>query len=96
MGVLDEDGYLYLVDRKKDMIISGGENIYSREVEIALEHHPEVRETAVIGIPDPHWGESVRAIVVRKPGSAVTDAALIEFTRELMTKAVGIGVGGTG
>ena len=86
MGVLDEDGYLYLVDRKKDMIISGGENIYSREVEIALEHHPDVRETAVIGIPDPHWGESVRAIVVRKPGSAVTEAALIEFTRERIAR----------
>ena len=82
MGLLDTDGYLYLVDRKKDMIISGGENIYSREVEIALEQHPDVREASVIGIPDAHWGESVRAIIVRKPGSAVTAAALIDFTRE--------------
>jgi len=64
MGYLDENGFLYLVDRKKDMIISGGENIYSREVEEALLSHPAVYEAAVIGVPDPKWGEKVMAFVV--------------------------------
>lgn len=64
LGYLDERGFLYLVDRKKDMIISGGENIYSREVEEALATHPAVRDSAVIGVKDSYWGETVRAIVV--------------------------------
>src|SRR3546814_1999906 len=66
IGVMDEDGYIYLVDRKKDMIISGGENIYSREVEEVLFAHPAILEAAVIGVPDEKWGESVRAVVVRR------------------------------
>src|SRR5262249_19967885 len=63
MATIDEDGYIYLVDRKKDMIISGGENVYSTEVENVLYQHPMVREAAVIGVPDEKWGEAVRAIV---------------------------------
>lgn len=78
LGTTDEDGYFYIVDRKKDMIISGGENIYSREVEEALYAHPAVLEAAVIGVPDDLWGESVKAIVVLKPGCTATEAELIE------------------
>jgi acyl-CoA synthetase (AMP-forming)/AMP-acid ligase II len=73
MGYLDADGFLYLVDRKKDMIISGGENIYSREVEEALLSHPAVYEAAVIGVPDPKWGEKVMAFVVCRGGSPSAD-----------------------
>ena len=76
MGYLDQDGFLFIVDRKKDMIISGGENIYSREVEEALLMHPAVAEVAVIGVPDARWGESVLAVVVRLAGARVDDAAL--------------------
>lgn len=76
MGYLDEQGYLFIVDRKKDMIISGGENIYSREVEEALLMHPGVAEAAVIGIPDEKWGESVLAAVVLRPGVLANDADL--------------------
>ena len=64
-GYLDEDGYLYLHDRVKDMIVSGGENIYPAEVENVLMSHPGVAEVAVIGVPDERWGETVKAIVVR-------------------------------
>jgi len=79
MARADEDGYLYLVDRKKDMIISGGENVYSTEVENVVYQHPAVREAAVIGIPDERWGEAVAAIVAVKPGANLTGQALIEF-----------------
>ena len=68
-GYMDEDGYLYVVDRMKDMIISGGENIYSSEVEQALYQHPDIAECAVIGVPDEHWGERVLAVVRLKAGS---------------------------
>ncbi|WP_076593834.1 long-chain-fatty-acid--CoA ligase [Herminiimonas arsenitoxidans] len=81
MGKIDEDGFLYLVDRKKDMIISGGENIYSREVEEAILRHPAVSECAVIGIPDVKWGESVCAVITLKSGQVVTEKEVIEHTR---------------
>ena len=68
LGLLDQDGYLTVVDRLKDMIISGGENIYSSEVENALALHPSVSHCAVIGIPHPYWGESVHAVIVAVPG----------------------------
>jgi acyl-CoA synthetase (AMP-forming)/AMP-acid ligase II len=81
VGYLDDQGYLYLVDRKKDMIISGGENIYCREVEEAIASHPDVADVAVIGVPDATWGEAVRAIVVVKEGAQVTDVQVIEHCR---------------
>lgn len=82
VGYLDAEQYLFLVDRKKDVIISGGENIYSREVEDALGPHPAVRECAVIGVPDPRWGEAVKAVVVLHPGAAVSADELIAWCRE--------------
>ena len=81
-GYLDEDGYLYIHDRIKDMIISGGENIYPAEVESAICDHPDVAEVAVIGVPDDKWGEAVKAIVVMKPGKKATPSDIIDFTRE--------------
>jgi len=78
---MDEDGFVYLVDRKKDMIISGGENIYSREVEEALMSHEIVADAAVIGMPDPYWGESVLAIIVCKSGATADSAALVAHCR---------------
>jgi acyl-CoA synthetase (AMP-forming)/AMP-acid ligase II len=74
LGRLDDRGYLWVVDRKKDMIITGGSNVYSREVEDVLLEIPGVVEAAVVGLPDPLWGEAVTAILVREPGSAVSDA----------------------
>ncbi len=79
MAVADEDGYLYLVDRKKDMIISGGENVYSTEVENVVYQHPSVSEAAVIGVPDERWGEAVTAIVTLKANAHLTETELIEF-----------------
>ena len=78
----DEDGYVYIVDRIKDMIISGGENIYSPEVERVIAEHPAVAEVAVIGIPDATWGEAVRAVVAPHPGSQIDPGELIDFCRE--------------
>ncbi len=76
VGVLDEDGFLTLKDRSKDLIISGGSNVYPREVEEVLLRHPDVVEAAVVGRPHPDWGEEVVAFVVTRPGSAVEEAAL--------------------
>jgi acyl-CoA synthetase (AMP-forming)/AMP-acid ligase II len=84
IGYLDDEGYLFLVDRKKDMIISGGENIYSREVEQALLEHAAVGDAAVIGVPDAYWGEAVMAVVVRKRGTQADEAALIAHVRSLI------------
>jgi acyl-CoA synthetase (AMP-forming)/AMP-acid ligase II len=81
-GTMDADGYLYIHDRIKDMIISGGENIYPAEVESAICDHPDVAEAAVIGIPDDKWGEAVKAIVVMKQGKTATATDIINFTRE--------------
>ena len=80
-AVMDEDGFVYIVDRLKDMIISGGENIYSTEVENALSLMPGVVEVAVIGIPDDKWGETVHAIVVEQPGAGLTAQAVQEWAR---------------
>ncbi|WP_313024356.1 class I adenylate-forming enzyme family protein [Pseudomonas lopnurensis] len=81
-GHLDSDGYLHVTDRIKDMIISGGENVYSSEVEQAILAHPEVQLCAVIGIPDKQWGEAVHALVVLRPGSALSVEQLLQHCRE--------------
>jgi long-chain acyl-CoA synthetase len=78
---IDEEGYIYIVDRIKDIIISGGENIASREVEEVFYAHPAILEVAVIGVPDPHWGEAVKAVVVLKEGANVKDRDLIDFCK---------------
>jgi long-chain acyl-CoA synthetase len=83
-GYLDGEGFLYLVDRTKDMIVSGGENVYSTEVEQAVAAHPAVAQVAVIGIPDDVWGEVVHAVVVLKPEHEVSADALIEHCRGLV------------
>ncbi len=80
LGYRDQDSYIYLVDRVKDMIVSGGENVYSTEVEDALATHPAVEEVAVFGVPDPRWGESVYAIVFCR--GPVTPGELIAHCRE--------------
>jgi long-chain acyl-CoA synthetase len=80
-GYLDEDGYLYIHDRVKDMIISGAENIYPAEVENAIYGHPHVAEVAVIGVPDEKWGEAVKAVIVPKPGITPDPGDIIAFTR---------------
>jgi long-chain acyl-CoA synthetase len=83
-GYIDDDGFIYVVDRVKDMIISGGENVYSVEVENAVAQHPAVAQCAVIGIPDERWGELVHAVVVTKAGATVTANELIEFSKTLI------------
>ncbi|HET9076542.1 MAG TPA: AMP-binding protein [Acidimicrobiales bacterium] len=83
-GYVTDDNYLVIADRKKDVIITGGENVSSIEVEDCLYQHPDVAEVAVIGVPDDKWGETVKALVVLRPGSAATEADLIAFTRERM------------
>ncbi len=80
-GYLDEDGYLYIHDRVKDMIITGGENVYPAEVESAIYGHPDVLEVAVIGVPDAKWGEAVKAVCVPKPGSKIDPDSIISWAR---------------
>jgi long-chain acyl-CoA synthetase len=105
IGRLDADGFLYILDRKKDMIIAGGVNIYPAEIETAMRRHPGVFDVAVFGAPHPEWGEEVRAVVERAPGSAVSEKELalfvagelapykrpraIEFVKELPRNAAG-------
>ena len=84
LGTEDEDGFIYILDRKKDMVISGGENIYSWEVEEALRRHPAVAEVGVIGVPDPKWGESVMACVVLREGHHTSAEDLIAHCRTLI------------
>jgi long-chain acyl-CoA synthetase len=81
-GYMDDDGLLYVVDRLKDMIVSGGENIYSAEVENAIASHPAVAQCAVIGIPSDRWGETVHAVIVAKPGEVATAEAIQAHCRE--------------
>jgi acyl-CoA synthetase (AMP-forming)/AMP-acid ligase II len=81
IGRLDTDGYLYVLDRSRDMICSGGENIYPRVIEAVLYEHPAVADAAVIGVPHEHWGEAVKALVVLRPGTTTSDQEIIEFCR---------------
>ncbi|HTO52137.1 MAG TPA: long-chain-fatty-acid--CoA ligase [Myxococcota bacterium] len=80
-ATMDDEGYVYIQDRVKDMIVSGGENVYPREIEDVLFQHPSIADAAVIGVPDAQWGEVVKAIVVVKSGTTVTEIELIEFAR---------------
>ena len=82
MATIDEEGYFYIVDRKKDMIIAGGYNIYPREVEEVLYEHHAVQEAVVIGVPDPYRGETVKAFIVKKDGVQVTEDELNEYCRK--------------
>ena len=82
MARRDEEGFFYIVDRMKDMIITGGENVYSREVEEVLYTHPAVSEAAVVGVPDAMWGEKVTAVVVLRPGMTATEAEIIAVSRD--------------
>ena len=80
-GYFDDDGYLYIHDRLKDMIVSGAENVYPAEVERALEGFPGIAEVAVIGVPDAQWGEAVKAVVVAQDGASLSENDIIEFAR---------------
>jgi acyl-CoA synthetase (AMP-forming)/AMP-acid ligase II len=82
IATMDDEHFVYIVDRAKDMIISGGENIYSAQVEEAIAKHPDVLECAVIGVPDDDWGESVKAFVVLKPGSVTTEQEIIDVAKQ--------------
>ncbi len=82
IGVIDDDGFVYIVDRKKDMIISGGFNVFPSEVEQVLWSHPAVQDCAVIGVPDEKWGEAVKAVVELKPGAKATPEELIELAKD--------------
>jgi acyl-CoA synthetase (AMP-forming)/AMP-acid ligase II len=81
-GFRTADGYLFLHDRVKDMIVSGGENIYPAEVENVVSRHPDVTDVAVVGVPDEKWGEAVKAVVLRRDGSTVTGEEIIDFARQ--------------
>ncbi|GAC1363088.1 MAG: hypothetical protein NVSMB4_19710 [Acidimicrobiales bacterium] len=80
----DEEGYIFICDRKKDMIISGGMNVYPAEIEAALEAHPDVYEVSVFGIPSEEWGEAVHAVVVPRPGSSLDEAAVVAHSRTVL------------
>ena len=82
VGYMDEDGYVYMYDRAKDMIITGGENVYPAEVESGIYGHPDVLEVAVIGVPDAKWGEAVKAVCVPKPGATIDPDSVIGWARE--------------
>ena len=86
IAYMDEDGYFFIVDRKKDMVLTGGYNVYPRDIEEALFDHPAVQEAAVIGIPDPKYGEAVKAVVVLRHGAAVSKETLIDHCRERLAK----------
>jgi long-chain acyl-CoA synthetase len=85
VGMTDEDGYLYIVDRLKDMIITGGENVYSLEVEEALYTYPDVQECAVIGAPDKEWGERVMAFIIPRPNKSIDDKKLQRFLKSRLS-----------
>jgi len=85
MATMDENGYILIVDRKKDIIVSGGENISSLEVEKAMCAHPAIYEVAVIPVPDPRWGEVPKALVALKPGTQATEQEILDYTRSRLS-----------
>jgi acyl-CoA synthetase (AMP-forming)/AMP-acid ligase II len=82
MGRTDADGYYYLESRKHDMVISGGVNIYPREIEDHLHTHPAILDAAVIGVPDPEWGETLRAFIVVRHGQSISETEVIDYCRQ--------------
>lgn len=86
VGIMDEDGFVRIVDRLKDMIVSGGENVFSGEVENAISEHPDVISCAVIGLPDRKWGERVHAVVVTTEPSSLTEAMIRDHCKTLIAK----------
>src|SRR5699024_8430247 len=84
IAYMDEEGYAYIIDRKKDLIIAGGYNIYPRDVEEVMYKHPAIQEVVVVGVPDQYRGETVKAVAVLKEGEAVTEEALIDYCRQNM------------
>jgi acyl-CoA synthetase (AMP-forming)/AMP-acid ligase II len=86
MGKIDEDGFLYILDRKKDMIISGGINIFASDIEEVLSRHPKIRDDAVIGIPHPKWGETPVAIVILKEGMSTSEDEIMEWVNAKLAK----------
>ncbi len=86
LAVIDEEGYVNIVDRKKDMIVTGGENVYSTEVENVLYMHPDILEAAVIGVPDEKWGEAVKACIVLKEGRSLTEEEVINFCKQHLAR----------
>jgi acyl-CoA synthetase (AMP-forming)/AMP-acid ligase II len=84
VGKMDERGYIYLLDRSKDMVISGGENIYPREIEDVILRHPAVHEVAVIGVPDDYWGEALKAVISLKPGMQASEQEIIDFCKQYL------------
>jgi acyl-CoA synthetase (AMP-forming)/AMP-acid ligase II len=82
IGTLDADGYLTIRDRLKDMIVSGGENVYPRAIEEVLARHPQVAEAAVVGVPDTRWGETVKAVIVLRGGALLAEEDVIAFCRQ--------------
>jgi len=82
MARMEPDGHLYMMDRKKDMVLSGGYNIYSKEVELALQQHPAVQDAAVIGVPDPVFGEAVAAFIELRPGASATEEEIVAHCRD--------------
>jgi long-chain acyl-CoA synthetase len=86
IGYVDADGFLYLVDRKKDMVLVGGYNVYPREIDEVLFNHPKIREAATVGKPDPRLGEVVSAFVVLEPGADLDEAAFFAYCKENLVK----------
>jgi len=86
MARMDEEGYYYIVDRKKDMVISGGVNIYPIEIDEVIQKHPRVLEVAVIGVPNEIWGESLKAIVVLKEGQEASEEEILDFCKDKLSK----------
>ncbi len=86
-GYMDRHGYVYLVDRIKDMIVSGGENVYSAEVESVIQQHGAIASCAVVGVPDDYWGDRVHAVLVLKPGANLTADELREFVSESVARS---------